>query len=99
MNYTNLIGSCQAHLPMHFASNIELRSDTGIVIDSEPHLSRTCKTSLLCALLAVRIQAGYVAFPFTLRLTCIYDYILNTKMFQFLTIFFSSLDTYSQMLI
>ena len=73
MNDTNLIDSCQAHLPMQYASNIELRSDTGIVIESEPHLSRTCKTSLLCALLAVRIQAGYVAFLFTLRLICLYD--------------------------
>ena len=40
------------------------RSDTGVVIDSEPHLSRTCKTSLLFALLAVRVQAGCSTFPF-----------------------------------
>ena len=66
MNYTNLIDSCQAQLPVQYASNIKFiaRSDTGVVIDSEPHLSRTCKTSLLFAPLAVRVQAGCSAFPF-----------------------------------
>ena len=44
------------------------RSDTGVVIDSEPHLSRTCKTSLLFAPLAVRVQVGCSAFDFTFRL-------------------------------
>ena len=39
-------------------SNSFARSDTGIVIDSEARPSRTCKTSLLFAPLAVRIQAG-----------------------------------------
>ena len=37
---------------------------TGVVIDSELHLSCTCKTSLLFAPLAVRVQAGCSAFPF-----------------------------------
>ena len=39
MNYMNLIDSCQAHLSVQNASNIELirQSDTGVVIDSEPH--------------------------------------------------------------
>ena len=66
MNYTALIDSCQAHLPVQYASNIEFiaRSDTGIVIDSEPHPSRTCKASLLMAPLAVRVQAGCSTFPF-----------------------------------
>ena len=43
MNYTTLIDSCQTHLPVQRASNIELirRSDTGVVIDSEPQPSRT----------------------------------------------------------
>ena len=40
------------------------RSDTGIVIDSEPHLSRTCKTSLKFAPLAVHVHTGCSAFPF-----------------------------------
>ena len=53
MHYTNLIDSCQAHLPVQYASNIELTSNsfagsyTGVMIDSEPHLSCTCKTGLL----------------------------------------------------
>ena len=40
------------------------RSDTGVVIDSEPQLSRKCKTTLLFAPLAVRVQAGCSAFQF-----------------------------------
>ena len=57
MNCTNLTYSCQAHLPVQFASNIEL-SDIGVVvIDSEPHLSHTCKTSLLFASLSACVQA------------------------------------------
>ena len=40
------------------------RSNAGVMNDSEPHLSRTCKTSLLSAPLAVRVQAGCSAFPF-----------------------------------
>ena len=40
------------------------RSDTGVVNDSEPYLSRTCKTSILFAPLAVRVQACCSAFPF-----------------------------------
>ena len=66
MNYTNLIECSQAHLPVHYASNIELirlKCDIGIVIDSEPHPSRTCKSSLLFAPLAVHAQAGCSAFP------------------------------------
>ena len=60
MNYTNLIDSCQAHLPVQYAPNISsfARSDTGVVIDSQPH------PSPLFAPLAVRIQAGCSAFPF-----------------------------------
>ena len=63
MNYTHLIDSCQAHTPVQYASNIELIL-TGVVIDSEPHLSRTCKTSLVFAPLAARVQADCSAFPF-----------------------------------
>ena len=49
INYTNLIDSCQAHLPLDTlrTSNSFARSDTDVVIDREPHLSRTCKTCLL----------------------------------------------------
>ena len=35
INDKYMIDSCQAHLPMQYASNISLaRSDTGVVIDS-----------------------------------------------------------------
>ena len=62
MNYTNLIDSCQAHLHVQYASNSSARSDTGVVIDSEPDMSRRCKTSLLFAPMAVGVQAGCFAF-------------------------------------
>ena len=42
----------------------ELDGDTGGVIDSEPHLSRTCKTSLLFAQLDARVHTGCSAFLF-----------------------------------
>ena len=45
-------------------SNPFVRSDTGFVIDSEPHTSRTCKTSLYVVSLAVRVHTGCSAFPF-----------------------------------
>ena len=45
-------------------SNSFARIDTGVVIDSMPHMSHTCKTSLLCVPLAVRVQAGCSAFQF-----------------------------------
>ena len=67
MNSTNLIDSCQAHLHVQYASNIKLSNiylTTSVVIDSKPHLSRTCKTSLVFAPLAARVQAGCSAFPF-----------------------------------
>ena len=49
MNDINLIDSCPAHLPVQYASNMEFirRSDTGVVIDRELHLSRTSKTRIL----------------------------------------------------
>ena len=66
MNEINLIGCCQAHLPVQYAwaSNSFARSDIDVVIDCEPHLSRTCKTSLLFAPLAVRVHADCFSFPF-----------------------------------
>ena len=45
-------------------SNSFARSGTGVVIDSDPPLSRTCKTSLLFAPLAVRVYTGCFDFPF-----------------------------------
>ena len=45
-------------------TNALARSDTGAVNDSEPHLSRTCKTSFLFAPLDVRFHTGCSAFPF-----------------------------------
>ena len=39
------------------------KSDTGIVIDSQPHPSSMCKASLLFASLAVPVQDGCSAFP------------------------------------
>ena len=61
MNDTNMIDSCHAHLPVQNASNA--RSDTGVVIDSDPHLSRTSKTRFLFAPLAVHVHAGCSACP------------------------------------
>ena len=45
-------------------SNSFARSGTGVVIDNDPHLRRTCKTSVLFAPLAVRVHAGDLAFQF-----------------------------------
>ena len=66
MKDINLIDSCQAHLPVQYASksNSFARSDTDVVIDSEPHSSCTCKTSLLFAPLAVRVHTGCSALLF-----------------------------------
>ena len=59
MKDINLIDSCQAHLPVQYASNIDFtRNDTGVVIDSKPNLSCMCKTSLLFAPLAVHVHTG-----------------------------------------
>ena len=43
-------------------SNSFARSDTGVVIDSEPHLSCTCKTNFLFAPLAVVITLAVPLF-------------------------------------
>ena len=45
-------------------SNSFARSVTHRVIDSDPHLSCMCKTSLVFAPLAFCVQAGCSAFPF-----------------------------------
>ena len=62
MNDINLTDICQAYMLMQYDSNT--KSDTGVEIDSEPHLSHTCKTGLLFAPLAVRVHAGCSACPF-----------------------------------
>ena len=61
----NLIDSGKAHLPVQYVQikNSFARSDAGVVNDSEPHLIRTCKTSLLFAPFDVRVQAD--CFPFS----------------------------------
>ena len=66
MNDINLIDNCQAHLPVHTLQTLNsfASSDSGVVIDSEPHLRRMCKTSLLFAPFAVHIHTGCSAFPF-----------------------------------
>ena len=62
MKDINLIDSCQAHLPMQYPSNIKFiaRSDTGVLIDSEPHPSCACKSIRL----VVCVHAGCSAFLF-----------------------------------
>ena len=70
MNYTNLIAKCQAHLPVQYALHVELirRSDTGIMIDSEPHLvARAKQTSRLLHWLSM-FKLAVQLFHFTLQL-------------------------------
>ena len=66
MNYTNLMTAAKLTCPCNMLRTLNsfARIDIGVVIDSEPHLSCTCKTSLLFASLAVRVKAGCSAFPF-----------------------------------
>ena len=81
-------------------SNSFVRSDTGVVIDSEPHRSRTCKTSLLFAPLAVRVQAGCSAFPFytpAKPLKRLYFKYKTALIPKFKIIFFYILDIYNKM--
>ena len=55
------------------------RSDTGVVIDSEPHMIRMCKTSLLFAPLH---GCPVPLFRLTLQQNRYYDYILNAIIMQ-----------------
>ena len=67
MKDIHLIDSCQAHLPVQYTLRTSIsfaRSDTGVVIDSEPHLSRMWKTCLLFAPLPTRVHTGCSTFPF-----------------------------------
>ena len=63
MKDIKMIDSWQAHMPLQYSSN-SARSDTGVVIDSEPDLIHMCQTSLLVAPLAVRVHTGCSTFPF-----------------------------------
>ena len=88
INDTNLIDSRAAKVTCLCntlgTSNSIARSDTGVVIDSEPHLSPTYKTSLF-APVSAHVPAGCSAYLFfTLQQNRLYDYGLNTKLFCFL---------------
>ena len=64
MKIINMIDSCQEHMPMLRTSNSFDRSDTDVVMDSEPHLILMCKTNLLFTPSAVSVHNGCSAFPF-----------------------------------
>ena len=55
------------------------RSGTGVVIDSEPHPSHTCKTSILFAPLAVCVHTGCPDFPFYTPTKPLLRLLLNTR--------------------
>ena len=80
MNGIDMIDSYQAYALR--TSNSFVRSDTGVVIDSEPHLICMCKTSLLFAPLAVCVQTGCSTSPLNtptkqlIRLHIIYKFVL-----------------------
>ena len=63
MQDINLIDRSLA-LAIRFEHRSLTGSDTGVVIDSETLLSRTCKTSLLFAPLAIRVHANCSAVLF-----------------------------------
>ena len=75
----NLTYSCQAHLPRQYASNIE-------VTDSEPRLSRMCKTSILFAQLAVHVYTDCSVFS-----VLHYNKTVNTITYKYKTVLFSKL--------
>ena len=62
MNYINLIDSCQADLPVQYASNIQLISQKWYWCCDWQRA--TTEPSLLFAQLAVCVQAGCSTFPF-----------------------------------
>ena len=84
MNYTTLFDSCQANLPVQYAS----RSDTGIVIDSEPLYSLTCKkaSSFLHWLSMITLAVSLFRFTFKKTVNTIKYYLLNFKCFYILDI-------------
>ena len=64
MNYIKTAAKLTCPCNTFQTSNSFARSDTGVVIDSEPNQSCMSKRSLLFAPLAVRVLAGCSAFPF-----------------------------------
>ena len=70
---------------IRFENRIHL-PDTGVVIDSKPHLSFMCKTSFLFAPLAVHVHTGCSAFPFCtptkplMQLNIKYKIVLSPKL-------------------
>ena len=89
MNYTNLIDKLTYPCITLRTSKSFSRCDTGVVIDSEPHLSGMCKTSVLFTPLAVRVQAGCSAFPF-----CTPTKLLIRLYFKYKTVYI--LDIYNK---
>ena len=82
----SLIDSCQAHLPCNTLRtwNLFARSDTGGVIDSEPHRSHTCKTSILFVPLAVRVHTLSSPLRFYTKNDLLQLYIKNKTVFSWI---------------
>ena len=100
MNDTTMTDSFQAHMTVQNATNIELICHTGVVNDSEPHSSCTCKASLLFAPLAVRVYAGSSAFPIYTKTKLFISFHIKYKTILFpklYNIFFYILDIYNKM--
>ena len=89
MNDIILLTSAKLTCPCNMlqSSNLFARNDTGVVIDSKPHLSRMCKTCFLFAALAVRVYTGRFTFPFY----------TPTKPLTQLHVLFPILDIYNKM--
>ena len=68
MNDIHLTGSCQAHSPVQYASNIEsIRQKWHWCCDWQRATPESyVQTSLLFAQLAVRVNTGCSAFPFNI---------------------------------
>ena len=94
MKDTNLIDSYQANLPVQYASTLNpfTRSDADVVIDSEPHMCHTCKTSLMFAHLAVHVQTGCSTFHFTLVLISLFYMFIIKYNIQFLAFTYFASD-------
>ena len=56
MKHINAIDSCQAHLQVQYSF---ARSDTVVLIDSEPHMICICKTSLVCFIACAHSDIGF----------------------------------------
>ena len=59
-----LLRKQRTHNLRYIVRTLLMKLAPGVVIDSEPNLSRTCKTSLLFAPLAVRAHTGCSDFLF-----------------------------------